>query len=103
MARKTKLWGGLVLCHSNSKLFGHDCEIRQHRCLVKATSQKRACELIEEHFPCRMNVNALRNYWGLTGNSTELAVAETAEVEGLWVVIGPRHNLKTVDQYRRLV
>lgn len=98
--RKTKLWGGLV--HCDHRIFGDGCKDRQHRCLVQATSQKRAVELLNEHIPGSMSVSHLRNYWAETGNDIEVALGESVEGEALWAVKGQRYNIRTPEQYTRL-
>ncbi len=99
--KKVKLWTGLIFCRQN--LFGEGCKIRQHRCLVKASSQKRAIELLNEHCHIGHNLGNFRDYWSITGNKTSLELIEGVEGEGVWVVPGSRHNVCTVEQYRRLV
>ena len=99
--KKVKLWSGLVLCFP--KVFGEDCKIRQHRTIVKASSQKRACELLNEHTHNGHNPSNFRDFWSLTGNPTSLKVIEGVEGEGVWVVPGKQHNICTVEEFRRLV
>lgn len=63
---------------------------RQFRCLVAATTQKRAAELVDE------TIGAFRSWWCTTGNDLELSVATE---EGVWYA--PMQGAKTAEDYRR--
>jgi len=103
MTRKTKLWGGLVFCHPPH--FDEDCRQQQHRCLVQATSQKRAIALMDSMFPGTTPLSYFRDYWSVTGNDVEVALGASVEGEALWIVKGARNAFANNDpeQYTRLV
>ena len=82
MARKPKLFGGAYFYHG-----------KQYRCIVLATSQKQAAEMIGE------SLSRIRDYYCITGNPIELKVAEGFDT-GAW--IAPLNSRHSPNDYKKI-
>lgn len=94
-----KTWGGLTSCPRKGAFEG--CDQVQHRCLIRAMSQRRAVELAREHLNPTTTLGYLRAYFSVTGNSVELGVVAGMQ-EGIWIMKGASFN-STPDDYVRIV
>ena len=73
---KLKVWGGITYSLLSSS--------RGARCIVAATSLKKASELLAKAGH-RESVYSMRGYWSKTYNALEL---QTATEPGVWVDVG---------------
>lgn len=99
MAKAHKIWSGIIFCRT--ALFGGDCPVRNHLCLVKTSSQKRAVELLNEHIHKGHTVHDFRSFWSPTGNLLAKELTSEIEDEGIWVCTAAVS--RTVEDYRRIV
>ena len=73
---KVKVWGGLVMGPHSLGLSG-----TQVRVIVRAKSQRAACDAVSSTAFGTLTIGCLRDYWSETGNAREL---EVATEDGVW-------------------